>query len=331
MPSQKLNLDQPAEAIDAAEARMRLALGLTGASRPASGGHQGGSSQNHGPQQGPSHDASRPQRRRFAQDGDVPVVMLNRGRDAETGGENRVQALSSELRDERSGRIKAERALEEANLSIQSLKTKLAHAEMAFEERLREEREARNKVEALRTSDQSARQLAEKKEVEAALAVSVLERRLSEVEAEAAAAKSALATATMAAAAVASAKTDLFGEAEPEMPVRKTRAGRRAAAPLLEAPVEFKAEPEVEVEPEIEPEVKRVVAPKSPAKAVQVEKAAEKAAPKAVEKTATKRGTKVSAAAAKAETGEDDQPIEWWLPSFRAARTTGAERKRKTR
>lgn len=314
MPSQKLNIDQPAEATDAAEARMRLALGLTGSGRPASAG-QGSPSQNHGAQQGPSHahDASRPQRRRFAQDGDVPVVMLSRGRDPETGGENRVHALSAELREERSGRIKAERALEEANLSIQSLKTKLAHAEMAFEERLREERDARSKLEVLRTADQAARQLAERKEAEAALALSVLERRLSELESEAAEAKAALASATAAAvaAAITSAKTDLFGAPEAEVSARKTRVARRVAAPLLEPEVVAEAQ----VEPTAEPEAKRRVT----VRAAKVEKAV------------AIRGAKKTAPLVETEPSGDDQPIEWWLPSFRAARTTGAERKRKTR
>lgn len=305
MPSQKLSIDQPAEATDAAEARMRLALGLTGSGRPASAG-QGSTSQNHGAQQGPSHahDASRPQRRRFAQDGDVPVVMLSRGRDTEAGGENRVHALSLELREERSGRIKAERALDEANLSIQSLKTKLAHAEMAFEERLREEREARSKQEVLRTADLAARQLAEKKEAEAALAVSILERRLSELETEAAEAKAALASATAAAAAIASAKTDLFGATEAEVPARKTRVSRRAGASLLE--------PEVEVAAAAEPQGKRSISAK-------------------VAKSVSLRAAKKTAPLPETEPTGDDQPIEWWLPSFRAARTTGAERKRKTR
>jgi hypothetical protein len=295
---------------------MRLALGLTGSGRPASAG-QSGASQNHGAQQGASHahDASRPQRRRFAQDGDVPVVMLSRGRDPEAGGENRVHTLSVELREERSGRIKAERALDEANLSIQSLKTKLAHAEMAFEERLREERDARSKLESLRMADQAARHLAEKNEAEAALAVSVLERRLSELETEAAETKAALAsaTATAAAAAIASAKNDLFGATDADVPARKTRVARRAAAPLLEPEVEVEAE--VKVEAALEPDVKR----SAPAKATKVEKPG-----------AMRRALK-TAPLPETEPAQDDQPIEWWLPSFRAARTTGAERKRKTR
>jgi hypothetical protein len=306
MPSQKLNLDQPSEAIDAAEARMRLALGLTGSSRPAPSGQTSGLHSHTPQQQGSSHDASRPQRRRFAQDGDVPVVMLNRGREMDNGGESRVQTLSNELRDERNNRQRAERALDEANLSIQSLKTKLAHAEMAFEERLREEREARVKVEALRATDLDARQQAERKEAEAILALSLLERRISELEAEAVSAKNALAAATLAAAP----KTDLFGDVMPEAPQRKARQSRKVTAP--ESAVEADLEPEHDVI--------SVRTPKSATKTVPV-----------IEKAATRGRPKKSAPVADVEDTDDDQPIEWWLPSFRATRAAGTPRKRKTR
>jgi hypothetical protein len=307
MPSQKLNLDQPAEAIDAAEARMRLALGLTGSGRPTPSGQSGGT-HSHAPQPaGSSHDPSRPQRRRFAQDGDVPVVMLNRGRDTDNGGESRLQTLTAELREERNNRQRAERSLDEANLNIQSLKTKLAHAELAFEDRLRDEREARSKIEALRAADHEARAQAERKEAETALALSMLERRVIELESEAAAAKSALAAATLAAVP----KTDLFGEVPQKAPARKTRQAFKVAA-------EPEPEPELDVEP---------------APAPRDRKSAATAAPviKKTEKPVATRGAKKPAAVMEVEEGENDQPIEWWLPSFRASRTAGAARKRKTR
>jgi hypothetical protein len=140
-----------------------------------------------------------------------------------------------------------------------------------------------------------------------------LERRLSELETEAAEAKAALAsaTATAAAVAIASAKNDLFGATDADVPARKTRVARRAAAPLLEPEVEVEAE----VEAAAEPDVKR----SAPAKATKVEKP-----------VAMRRALK-TAPLPETEPAQDDQPIEWWLPSFRAARTTGAERKRKTR
>lgn len=267
MRSQKLNLDKPSierptEAIDAAEARMRAALGL--GSRPAASGpsHGGGA-----PAPSPSHDQTRP-RRRFAQDGDVQVVMLGRSRETEAG-ESRAVSLTAELREEKSARGRAERALEEANLSIQSLKTKLAHLEIACEEKLNEERAARAQSETIRASEQEARKRAEIRAAETALALSIAERRIAELEAAAAA--------TPAAAPVV---VDLFGATEPVAAPR--RPGRRKARLLASEPAV------VEAESEAEPD-------------------------------------------AETQAGEEDKPIEWWLPSFRAQRTAATSRKRKTR
>ena len=171
MSSHNPNLDQPVEPTDTAEARMRLALGL--GTRPA---HSGQPSPTSGPAPA-SHDAVR-QRRRFAQDGDVPVVMLHRGRDGEAGGENKVAALTADLREERAARLKADRALEEANALISSLRTKLKHSEMALEEKLRGDSEARAHVDALLVAEREARTQAETRAAEATLALSMLERKI---------------------------------------------------------------------------------------------------------------------------------------------------------
>lgn len=268
MRSPKINLDQPSEAIDTAEARMRLALGLD--TRPGSNGpsKSGG---NHGaPSPQISHDSARP-RRRFAQDGDVPVVILGRSRDSETGGEGRFAALTAELRDEKAARSRADRALDEANISIQSLKTKLAHLEIAFEERLRDERATSAQSEAQRVAAQEACARAETRAAETALALSLAERRIAELEAAVA-------------AAVSKPETDLFGAAEATKPAKhQTRRKTRT----------------------VEPENDR-----APAIAV--------AALAAV------------TAEAEPEAETEEQPIEWWLPSFRAQRNATTNRKRKT-
>ena len=166
MSSHNPNLDQPAEPTDSTEARMRLALGL--GSRPATPGH-GARPTSSSPT---SHDPAR-QRRRFAQDGEVPVVMLHRGRDGDAAGENKLAALTAELREERAARLKSERALEEANALIQSLRTKLKHTEMTWDEKLRDEREARAQVDVMLLTEREARAQAEVKAAEAALALSV--------------------------------------------------------------------------------------------------------------------------------------------------------------
>lgn len=273
MRSPKINLDQPSEAIDAAEARMRLALGLD--TRPGNSGQSKGGGSHGAPPPPVSHDSARP-RRRFAQDGDVPVVILGRSRDGEAGGEGRFAALTAELRDEKAARGRADRALEEASVTIQSLKTKLAHLEIACEERLRDERAASVQIEAQRLAEHQARARAETREVETALALSIAERRIAELEAAVA-------------AVVSQPGTDLFGTAEATRPVRR-QARRKTRGLDLES----------ESDPEIATEIEAVAA-------VTIE----------------------ADAGTGAET--EEQPIEWWLPSFRAQRNATTNRKRKAR
>jgi hypothetical protein len=258
MSSQNPNLDQPAETNDSAEARMRLALGL--GTRPANSGQPSATS---GPAQA-SHDSVR-QRRRFAQDGDVPVVILHRGRDGDAGGENKLAAMTGELREERAARLKSERALDEANVLISSLKTKLKHAEMALEEKLLHEVEARAEWDALLVKEREARQQAETSAAEAVLALSMLERKV-----EAAVRQAPVEPVS------APPRAELFGEAETSSDspaASKRRMSKRASA----------AAPKPEQTSESAPDL----------------------------------------------AGDDeDQPIEWWLPSFRAARKIPIRRKR---
>jgi hypothetical protein len=258
MSSHNPNLDHPLESTDSTEARMRQALGL--GSRPSSPAQTSAA-----PSAAPAHDSNR-QRRRFAQDGDVPVVMLHRGRDSDGGGENKLAMLSAELRDERAARLRADRALEEANLLVQSLKTKLKHAEMAMEERLRGESEARAQVDALLLTEREARQQAETKAAEATLAVSLLERK-AEATAKPTPLAARLAEPDTAKPDTDTDTSDLFGEVESAAVAPKRRQGRKATVQAEPAPVEQE---------------------------------------------------------------EDDKPIEWWLPSFRASRKTPTRRKRAT-
>jgi hypothetical protein len=88
--------------------------------------------------------------RRFAREGDVPVVHL-RGADSVAGGtrapSGRVAALEAELTVERAAREVAERALKEAHAALQNLQTKLAHAEFSHAESLATERARREAAE----------------------------------------------------------------------------------------------------------------------------------------------------------------------------------------
>jgi len=249
---------------------MRLALGL--GTRPANTGQAAATSS---PAQA-SHDSVR-QRRRFAQDGDVPVVILHRGRDSEAGGENKLAALSAELREERAARAKSERALDEANQLISSLKTQLKHTEMTLEEKLRRESEFRAQADALLATERQARQQAETKAAEAALSLSMLERKIE------AASKSTGTQPPMVEPAAPAPTPDLFGNVDSgtALPASaKRRMSRKTGVP---------------------PEERTVAAPKpQPAPKQDVEPADD----------------------------EEDKPIEWWLPSFRAARKAPARRKR---
>ncbi len=126
--------DPATDAADASEERMREALGL--GKRSESVAHP---QQNHTPH---TSDPNRV-RRRFAQDGDVPVVVLGRSREAEAAQELRVAALETKLQEERAARQTAERTVESCQATIQSLRTKLAHSEMAIDEARAAERQAR--------------------------------------------------------------------------------------------------------------------------------------------------------------------------------------------
>jgi hypothetical protein len=261
---------------------MRQALGL--GTRP-SGPSQAAATSGPAPA---SHDSNR-QRRRFAQDGDVPVVMLHRGREGDSAGENKLAALSAEVREERAARLKAERALEEANGLNMALKTKLKHTEMTLEEKLRSESDARAQAETLLATEREARQVAESKAAEAALALSVLERRI-------------------------------------DTAVKPAPAPAPVSPPSMQSPP---AEPPpVRLAPDLFGDVNADDAPPAAPKRRMSKKAAARQA--ALEPTAAAQTAAAQTAAPAPETAddEDDKPIEWWLPSFRAARKTPARRKR---
>jgi len=235
-----------------------------------------------------SHDPVR-QRRRFAQDGDVPVVILNRGRDSESGGENKLAALTADLREERAARLKAERALDEANVTISSLMTKLKHAEMSLEEKLHGESEARAQLDALLVTEREARQQAETRAAEAALALSTLERKME-----------------------AASKTLVVqpAAAEPALP-KPIAAKPIAAKPNGARPTG--AKPAHDLFGDVSIAASTPAAPKR----------------RMSRKAEAQPESKVTAAPKQAE-DEEDKPIEWWLPSFRAARKAPGRRKRAT-
>jgi hypothetical protein len=160
-----------AEPVDEAEAAMRRALGLLG----------GSPRQRHQPERAEAparlperFGASGLHRRRFVQDGDVPVTVLRRepGQDAtasRTGSAiavpttSRLQQLETALANETAGRAQAERALANAQVALHDLQTKIGHADLARNEgevALRHERDIiaglREELEAVRVDAEVA-------------------------------------------------------------------------------------------------------------------------------------------------------------------------------
>jgi hypothetical protein len=111
----------------ATEAQMRHALGLRGntPSRPTADHPM------------TSASGSQPQRRRFVRDGEVPVTVIRRGHQPDTApGTNQLDTARKAIRSEAMARERAERSLEEAQITIRDLQTKLAHERLAKDEAL---------------------------------------------------------------------------------------------------------------------------------------------------------------------------------------------------
>ena len=153
MPPPKVPADAPPDDANSAEQRMRRALGLQGTPAPHAG------------QQRPEQARTR---HRFVQDGEVPVVVVNGAKPQDAASNGRATALQAALAAERAARAGAERSLAEARATVQSLRTKLAHAELAHGETLAAERRAREAAEAALHDAIAAREAGERKLAEAA-------------------------------------------------------------------------------------------------------------------------------------------------------------------
>jgi hypothetical protein len=173
MPDQ--NAAGDSERNDEAESQMRRALGLLG------------ETPRHRSDIDRQEPASRPggafnsglHRRRFVQDGDIPVTVLRRdpGLDLPANriaapvavpSSSRLQRTEAALAAETAAREKAERSLAETCALVRDLQTKIGHAELAKNEAveaLRRERESigqsRSETEALQTQLQEARERAD--------------------------------------------------------------------------------------------------------------------------------------------------------------------------
>ena len=127
---------------DDTEARMRKALGLDDVTlhlkpAPERGGHR------------LAEHSAVGHRRRFVQDGDIPVTMMRRDPVAEPSF-NRRQQAEAQLAAETAARAQAERALAKAQSQARDLQTKFGHTELAKTEALEAMRQQRETITDLR-------------------------------------------------------------------------------------------------------------------------------------------------------------------------------------
>jgi hypothetical protein len=252
------------------EAQMRRALGLYGDSpRPRIE-----SDRSDAPQRSLDRFAPGGHRRRFVQDGDVPVTIVRRDGNADPHAnrpatlvppqQSRLQRTEAALAMETAARDRAERALADAQATIRDLQTKIGHAELAKNEAVetvRREREAHGAV--LASAEEHEQQLTEAHERMSAAeeALEVAQTALSEERGTRRAVERSLREA-IAARENAEALLNEMAEAPPPpppvaLPVKRRVVGRPEvpARPEVEpSPVRRRgkllaSEPEVEPEP----------------------------------------------------------------------------------
>ncbi len=141
--------------MDDAEQQMRKALGLYGDSpRPRPESDRGESAQ----RAGGGGFMQGVHRRRFVQDGEVPVTVVSRvpadaahpgaGTSAPTS--SRLQRVEAALAAETAGRERAERALHEAQAAVQALQTKMGHNDLAKSEAVAASKRYQEEIVSLR-------------------------------------------------------------------------------------------------------------------------------------------------------------------------------------
>lgn len=169
-PSRATSRSPEAERLDTAEERMRQALGLSSGSSAQTIARPQPDRQLLARQKSPdAHSAHR--RHRFVQDGQVPVVHVNRrveGAADPAAQVSRIQSLESALQSERTGRERAERLAHAAQLAVGDLRAKLHGAEQAATEAQAQSQRRATECAELRQRD--TRQRDRIAELEAALA-----------------------------------------------------------------------------------------------------------------------------------------------------------------
>ena len=147
--------------IDEAESQMRRALGLLGEGQR----HRSDQERSEPPHRGGERFGSGLHRRRFVQDGDIPVTVLRRDQGHEAPAfrgtppsvpptSSRLQRTEAALAAENAAREKAERALGDMQALAHDLQTKIGHAELAKNEAIEALRHEREVISQLRADAQ---------------------------------------------------------------------------------------------------------------------------------------------------------------------------------
>ena len=142
--------------LEETEAQMRRALGLFGDMSRRQDPDRSDS-----PQRSADRLMSGGHRRRFVQDGDVPVTVVRRDQGLDNAaqraslnspGSNRLQRTEAALAAETAARDRAERSLAEAQATAHDLQTKIGHAELAKHEATEALRREREETAAIRAA-----------------------------------------------------------------------------------------------------------------------------------------------------------------------------------
>ncbi len=159
--SDPLSLDT--SVMEAAEARMRRALGLDGSAPKARAQERTEPAARQTERFGQGHMGHAGHKRQFVQDGEVPVTIVGGRREAPgdmaalrgaSSGQraNRLEAAEAAAAAEAANRQQVERSLAEAHATIHDLQTKLGHVEIARSEVLDRLRGEQETVVSLRTA-----------------------------------------------------------------------------------------------------------------------------------------------------------------------------------
>ena len=204
-------------------------------------------------------------RRRFVQDGDVPVTVLRRDGGHEPaphrGGvpaptSNRLQRTESALTAETAARDKAERALHESQALARDLQTKIGHAELARNEALEGQRREREASARIRLENDGLRQVIATLREELDQAAKALDGAVKGLEEERRTRKAAESAQKTAEAALEDAErlihtlSEAEVEAEADAPIRTRRASEPKAPRVAAVMPDKAASRRGETEPE---------------------------------------------------------------------------------